>query len=283
MRRKLIIKTDETDIPFYCHPDETKEDPFQAHIIRGVTYQRIKGVSADNIVDVGANIGAASVFFALNYPEASIFSFEPVIKNYKLAKENTQHFKNIKIFNFGAYDENKRANIYLNQRNSGSHSIIRNWRGSDDKKSEKIRLINLGEFLPSLKVSIVDVLKIDTEGCELPILNSLSQFIPNIKVIYLEYHTSADKKKIITILGKTHYVAKDNLVGAINFPVKKNILGRICAKKVSLEKKVIIDRGEVVTSEKLEDLLRYNIESVLLFVNMMGELTLVNKNKKILF
>ena len=78
------LKTDEKDIPFYCHPDETKEDPFQAHIIRGFTYQRIKGVFANIILDVGTNIGAASVFFALNYPGANIFSFEPITKNLNL-------------------------------------------------------------------------------------------------------------------------------------------------------------------------------------------------------
>ena len=162
MRRSLTIKTDGKDIPFYCHPEETKEDPFFTHIIKGITYKRIKGVYANNILDVGANIGAASVFFALNYPDANIFSFEPVTKNFNLLKDNTEHFKNINLFKYGAYDKNKSSKIYINQRNNAGHSIIKYWRGADGEKSEKVRLINLGDFLPSLSVSNIDMLKIDT-------------------------------------------------------------------------------------------------------------------------
>ena len=70
-------------------------------ILKGKTYPLIKGISPKVICDVGANIGATSVFFALNYPNSSIFSFEPTSINFNLLKKNIKGFLNINAYQFG--------------------------------------------------------------------------------------------------------------------------------------------------------------------------------------
>jgi len=47
-------------------------------IFAGITYPIVPSVSGvTTVVDIGANVGAASVYFAMAYPDAKIYAFEP--------------------------------------------------------------------------------------------------------------------------------------------------------------------------------------------------------------
>jgi predicted O-methyltransferase YrrM len=58
------------------------------------------------ILDIGANIGITSLYYANKYPEAKIYSFEPVPVNYELLEKNLKEYENVKTFNvaLGAQD-----------------------------------------------------------------------------------------------------------------------------------------------------------------------------------
>lgn len=47
------------------------------------------------IVDAGANIGLASVYFANKYPEAMIIAIEPGNDNFEVLKRNVEPYRNI--------------------------------------------------------------------------------------------------------------------------------------------------------------------------------------------
>ena len=68
-----------------------------------------------NILDIGANNGIYSIYYAKKYKNSKIFSFEPVKKNYILLKKNIHlnKIKNIKTYNFGFFNKNKTAKIGL--------------------------------------------------------------------------------------------------------------------------------------------------------------------------
>ncbi len=51
-----------------------------------------------------------------------------------------------------------------------------------DCEGEPIRLACASQFLSEHGIESVDILKIDTEGCEVPILRSLSKYLPEVKV-----------------------------------------------------------------------------------------------------
>jgi len=42
----------------------------------------------------------------------------------------------------------------------------------------------------------ISILKIDTEGCEVPILTELLPAVPSIDFMYCEYHSEADRRTI---------------------------------------------------------------------------------------
>jgi len=56
-----------------------------------------------------------------------------------------------------------------------------------------------------------DIIKIDTEGCELPILSALSECVRATKVLYLEYHSEEDRIAIDEMLRPTHILYSGNV------------------------------------------------------------------------
>jgi hypothetical protein len=46
------------------------------------------------------------------------------------------------------------------------------------------------EFLTAKGVVVIDILALDTEGCERPILDRIRSRVPKIKVIYVKYHST---------------------------------------------------------------------------------------------
>lgn len=68
MEKSLLINYNNRDIEFHLHDTTQDRGEGLANILRGTTYPIIKNIDAEVIVDLGANVGAASVFFAMNYP-----------------------------------------------------------------------------------------------------------------------------------------------------------------------------------------------------------------------
>src|SRR5690349_9066138 len=48
--------------------------------------------SSERIIDAGANIGLASVFFANKFPQAQIIAIEPELENFALLQKNTKGY-----------------------------------------------------------------------------------------------------------------------------------------------------------------------------------------------
>ena len=63
------------------------------------------------IVDVGANIGASTLYFAGNYQQARILAFEPFLESYELLVRNVEGISRISTFNFGLFDRDKQCDF----------------------------------------------------------------------------------------------------------------------------------------------------------------------------
>ena len=154
------------------------------------------------IVDIGANLGAASVYFSLYYPDAQIYAVEPQKFPFDILERNTGFYPNTKIFNVGLYNSNKESALHLSWADSSTASIGRSWLNTE--KTEQIKLQDAAEWLQEQNITFIDILKIDTEGCEIPILSQLKHLIPKIQVIYVEYHSDADRRALDDLIGESH-------------------------------------------------------------------------------
>jgi FkbM family methyltransferase len=161
------------------------------------------------IVDIGANIGAAAVYFAVCYPQSRLFAFEPTPTNHALLSANTADLPQVKTFPFGLFDRDRQATIYHGLHDSVQNSIGRG--GEQTQASETIALRETAAVFRELELDAIDILKLDTEGCEVPILLSMWTWIPRTGVIYVEFHSEVDRLEIDRLLSPTHVLYRGEI------------------------------------------------------------------------
>ncbi len=170
------------------------------------------------IVDIGANVGAASIYFALTYPAALVHAFEPDPESHRLLVENAQAFPNLRPHGFGLYDRDCRKTLHRGLLTPGTSSLGRHYANADH--GVEVALHHAGRALGQLDVAAIDILKIDTEGCEVPILRSAPELVLGARALYLEYHSERDRRVIDGLLADTHILFS----GAISNPHR----GELC-------------------------------------------------------
>jgi FkbM family methyltransferase len=210
-------------------------------IFAGVTYPMVPFVSGvKTILDIGANVGAASVYFALGYPDARVYAFEPGSAASSLLQENLGPLRNATVFPFGLYSAEKTLPLFQGKNDSVESSVCPTTRTTG--QGEQVHLMCASQFLSQQGIESVDVLKIDTEGCEVPILQSLTEYLPEVKVLYVEYHSEHDRRMIDQILAETHVLWR----GHVTFAYR----GEFCY----LRRDLVPDENETHTCEILPTL-----------------------------
>lgn len=153
----------------------------------------------DCIIDIGANIGATTLFFSKVYPNADCFYYEPSPSNFFYLERNTSSLKRIRSFNLGLSDQSSTLKLY-----SGNCQCLQNSLYSSGEVTEEFELVEIRSASAELKEIISGkrcLLKIDTEGCEVPILQDLESYLENIDILYLEYHSEEDRRTIDNLLA----------------------------------------------------------------------------------
>ncbi len=188
---------------FYYHNTGLGGAVVQA-VLSGSSYPIIRFITnVHTIVDVGANVGAAALYFAAQYPEARVLAFEPFPPSYQLLVRNLAAFPNVTAMNIGLLDQNKQVPLYLGLADPVTNSIAH---GADVSREAyvTVTLREAKAVLAEHGIEQIDILKLDTEGSELPILRSISSLMPKVSVLYIEFHHEADRLEIDQLLKSTH-------------------------------------------------------------------------------
>ena len=139
-------------------------------------------------MDIGANSGYYSFYFAKKFSDLEVQAFEPNIDAYnKFLKTILKNsFKKIEISNFGLSNINKKVKMitWFKHGIAKTNSTILD--KSHDTKNSKIFEVNLriGDEVISLSGKKI-VLKIDVEGHELSVLNGLKSTLNKNKCLIL--------------------------------------------------------------------------------------------------
>lgn len=136
------------------------------------------------IVDLGSNVGASVVYFALRYPDARIIAVEadPITADY--LRSNTKSFKNISVLNYAIAGTDGVLDFYIYPQSRMSSSLTRR---TPDQKIIQVPALTFKSLLIKEQVISVDLLKFDIEGAEVSAFSdkgSLSQ----VKVLVGEIH-----------------------------------------------------------------------------------------------
>ena len=146
------------------------------------------------VLDIGANEGAFTAWALEKWPDCTIEAFEPVPTNAELFIQNhpasypADHSGRATIrFVMGAIAKDSEVTLFTGGYNSGEASVYM----PDEMKKDEVKAVGIK---PESLIS-AEFVKIDTEGCEVPILAGLD--LTNTKALALEYHRDSDRALII--------------------------------------------------------------------------------------
>jgi FkbM family methyltransferase len=138
------------------------------------------------ILDCGANIGMASLYFKWLYPGSHVIAFEPDPATFRLLKENIARNKlDIGAQNFALWDENSEVDFFIDGGEPGA-LLMSTSNARVEGRCIRVPTRKLSDFIEGP----IDFLKMDVEGAEHRILNDLvhSGKIRLIAQMVIEYH-----------------------------------------------------------------------------------------------
>ncbi|MCZ8196450.1 MAG: FkbM family methyltransferase [Flavobacterium sp.] len=186
LNRKIYLRNNTKDL-------ETFEEIFLTNL-----YDTTLPIIPKTIVDAGANVGLASLFFHLKYPEASIVALEIESKNSKVIKKNTSGINNFELIEKGLF--NKKSFFKIEDPYNASNSF--QIREVTEQEEYDVESTTLDEILSQKKWDTIDILKIDIEGAEKDLFSSnYENWLPKTKVIMIETHDRMIPKCSYTVMN----------------------------------------------------------------------------------
>lgn len=158
------------------------------------------------LFDIGSHYGETVFLFSKHFNIKKIHCFEASNQNFQILKKKIEKKKISKLChlnNFAAGETEK--NFFINQTKESSSSSIHDFNKNSKYFKKKAKILNLNEtenfykkvpikmikisdYIDVNRISTIDILKIDTEGYELKVLEGLSPNQKIIRFIYFEHH-----------------------------------------------------------------------------------------------
>lgn len=149
------------------------------------------------IVDAGANVGLASLFFKMKYPKANIVAIEIEEQNVEAIKKNTVNFSNFEIKHNALFNKKAYFKIIDPYNATNSFQIVETT-NPDEANSTSV---TLDEILTKNNWETIDILKIDIEGAEKDLFEkNYENWLPKTKIIMVETHDRMIPKCSYTVM-----------------------------------------------------------------------------------
>lgn len=146
------------------------------------------------IIDCGANIGLATIFFKKLYPKSRLISFEPDKRAFEMLKKNIEvnKLRDIELHNKAIHDSEGKIRFYFDSKNPASLAM-----SIDKKRMPKASVKVDATTLSSHIKEEIDFLKMDIEGAEDAVIEELSgkKKLTMIREMVIEYHHHIDNRK----------------------------------------------------------------------------------------
>jgi len=210
-----LIKTKLEDLTgYYIH--KRNDLPVGVNLKYDIEY-KLKRIKINTIFDVGANVGQTAIQCAKDFPNAKIYSFEPISKTYQTLVANTEKYPTVicKNLAFGDNPGNLEINIFDDENSELNSLVSTNMNLNENSKKEVIKVDTIDQFLTENNILEIDLLKIDTEGFEINVLNSATKSFNNnkIKLIFIEVGLDNEiNKRHQNILDIQSYLNQKNFV-----------------------------------------------------------------------
>jgi FkbM family methyltransferase len=148
-------------------------------------------INARVIIDAGANIGMASLYYSRTYPNAKIIAIEPEQSNFELLIKNCKELDNVFIIKAALWGKNQKLEITDANSDKWAFSVKESTQHSsaDPVEFNEVTALTIHSILRDFQFENIDILKLDIEGAEKVLFEENSEsWINHIKQIAIELH-----------------------------------------------------------------------------------------------
>lgn len=178
-----------------------------AHVLAG-SYD-VPGLRFDTpprIGDLGGNVGSFSVWASGRFPGAKITAYEPSPESASYCRQNLIGIGEVVEVAVVGADAPSEVVLYEGRSNTGQRSIHQ--LGEQKREGVRVKTLRARELPP------FDVLKLDTEGCEVEILRDYLH-LSGVRALMLEWHRKEDYDILRSWLPKLGFdLVRDDAKGS---------------------------------------------------------------------
>lgn len=169
---------------FYLRPNTSDYYTFDQVFLRD-QYNIHFPFELKNIIDAGANIGLASVYFSHKYPQSNIVAIEPSKENFEILSQNIAPYLNVKAFCKGLW--NKDVHLAITNTDGVKNAFMVAETTAGDPNS--IPAICIPTIMREQAWDKIDLLKIDIEGSEKEVFETnYETWLPKTRAVVIELH-----------------------------------------------------------------------------------------------
>ena len=197
VRHPLFVRLGTSDVEVYRDTFLKEEYSYPIHF------------SPRTIVDVGANCGMTSVFYANRYPQSLIVAVEPETSNYAALVRNTRSYPNIVPIQGALWSADGQVEVFP------PWPYWKRWGkwGFRVRQGNGCRAFTLTTLMREVGIETVDILKIDVEGAEREIF-SHCDWIDKVRLLAIELHDRECPgcSEAVNAVAKQHQKSERGLV-----------------------------------------------------------------------
>lgn len=162
-------------------------------------------IDPSTILDIGANVGAFSYWAHSEWPQAAIDAYEPHPESAAMLRRNAAAFMPgaVRVHELAVrgvpWDGRLTVPLYTGKNNIGECSMLR----GHEQTGEVIEV----DSISATELHSAHIVKVDTEGLELPILENLN--LDDTLVVMLEWHARRDRWKLGALLCERFDCVRD--------------------------------------------------------------------------
>jgi len=140
------------------------------------------------ILDAGANIGVASVFFANKYPDAQIIAIEPEASNFQLLVKNTAQYPRITCIEAALWNSDTTVTLADPGGGNWAFRTLEAERTGNPTQRQTVEAITVHTLMNRLGLDRIDLMKVDIEGAEREVFGGTPLWIDKVGLIAIELH-----------------------------------------------------------------------------------------------
>ena len=168
-------------------------------------FERVK--KCDTVIDLGGNIGLASLYFANRYPACRLFAVEPHPETYRMLVSNLSELiasGRCQTLQAAVWGSEKASAADPSQESDHYSAFATREAAGNENPEETMIGLPIRKIIAESGFSKIDLLKIDIEGAEVELFKGDSNWLNEVGAIAIEFHHDSRRVSEFDRLMKEH-------------------------------------------------------------------------------